>query len=209
MTAHADFGRASPAYRQEGRRHDAESSKQVTNQHGVHVADAPDGRGAQPEGEMTQPRARVFQPNSRRSILTRSAARRGSQSVHVDLDFAAGISRCLRTACRDGLPRPGTDRRGPPACAGTRPLVAITQLGASLTCEGHVRVVEHNGERCAKLALTTKDENGDIKLPAGSSPSNQGNQMASSGKGQLITGSGAAQTRHRPETRQRRRRRRQ
>jgi len=25
-------------------------------------------------------------------------------------------------------------------------------------------LVEHNGERCAKLALTTKDENGEIKL---------------------------------------------
>ena len=42
---------------------------------------------------------------------------------------------------------------------------AITQLGARLTCEGHVsELVEHNGERCAKLALTTKDENGEIKL---------------------------------------------
>jgi len=43
--------------------------------------------------------------------------------------------------------------------------VAITQLGARLTCEGHVsELIEHNGERCAKLALTTKDENGEIKL---------------------------------------------
>jgi len=43
--------------------------------------------------------------------------------------------------------------------------VAITQLGARLTCEGHVsELLEHNGERCAKLALTTKDENGEVKL---------------------------------------------
>jgi acyl dehydratase len=43
--------------------------------------------------------------------------------------------------------------------------VAITQLGARLTCEGHVaELVEHKGERCAKLALTTRDENGDVKL---------------------------------------------
>ena len=43
--------------------------------------------------------------------------------------------------------------------------VAITQLGAKLTCEGHVaELVDYNGERCAKLALTTKDQNGDIKL---------------------------------------------
>ncbi len=43
--------------------------------------------------------------------------------------------------------------------------VAITQLGAELTCEGHVtELVEQNGERCAKLALTTKDQNGELKL---------------------------------------------
>ena len=43
--------------------------------------------------------------------------------------------------------------------------VSITQLGSRLTCEGHVaEFVEHEGERCAKLALTTRDENGDVKL---------------------------------------------
>jgi acyl dehydratase len=43
--------------------------------------------------------------------------------------------------------------------------VAITQLGAELTCEGHVaELVEQDGERCAKLALTTKDQNGEVKL---------------------------------------------
>ncbi len=42
---------------------------------------------------------------------------------------------------------------------------AITQLGAKLTCEGVViELIEHHGERRAKLALTTKDQNGEIKL---------------------------------------------
>jgi hypothetical protein len=34
-----------------------------------------------------------------------------------------------------------------------------------LTCEGTViELSEHNGERRAKLALTTRDQNGEIKL---------------------------------------------
>ena len=42
---------------------------------------------------------------------------------------------------------------------------AITQLGATLTCEGTVaELLEHNGEKRARIALTTKDEAGEIKL---------------------------------------------
>jgi len=42
---------------------------------------------------------------------------------------------------------------------------AITQLGAKLTCEGTVaELLEHNGEKRARLALTTKDQTGEIKL---------------------------------------------
>ena len=90
--------------------------------------------------------------------------------IHVDLDFAraAGypdvfahgmfVMACLGQALTDAIPPPRL------RTFATR-FVAITQLGASLTCEGHVaELVEHNGERCAKLALTTKDENGDVKL---------------------------------------------
>ncbi|CAN7553007.1 MaoC/PaaZ C-terminal domain-containing protein [Bradyrhizobium sp. LjRoot220] len=59
-----------------------------------------------------------------------------------------------------------TDAVSPPQLrAFSTRFVAITQLGARLTCEGHVsEFVDHDGERCAKLALTTKDENGDLKL---------------------------------------------
>ena len=42
---------------------------------------------------------------------------------------------------------------------------AITQLGARLTCEGTVtELLEEEGERRARLALTTKDQAGEIKL---------------------------------------------
>jgi acyl dehydratase len=90
--------------------------------------------------------------------------------IHVDLDFArkAGfpdvfshgmlVMAYLGQALTDAVPPPRL------RSFSTR-FVAITQLGARLTCEGHVsELVEHNGEPCAKLALTTKDENGDIKL---------------------------------------------
>jgi hypothetical protein len=46
-----------------------------------------------------------------------------------------------------------------------RVFAAITPLGARLTCEGHVtELIEHKGEKQARLALTTKDENGEVKL---------------------------------------------
>ena len=90
--------------------------------------------------------------------------------IHVDLDFArkAGfpdvfthgmlVMAYLGQALTDAVPPPRL------RSFSTR-FVAITQLGARLTCEGHVsELVEHKGERCAKLALTTKDENGDVKL---------------------------------------------
>ena len=90
--------------------------------------------------------------------------------IHVDLDFAkkAGfpdvfthgmlVMAYLGQALTDAVPPPRL------RVFSTR-FVAITQLGARLTCEGHVtEFVEHEGEACAKLALTTKDENGDLKL---------------------------------------------
>jgi acyl dehydratase len=90
--------------------------------------------------------------------------------IHVDLDFArkAGfpdvfthgmlVMAYLGQALTDAVPPPNL------RTFSTR-FVAITQLGARLTCEGRVsELVEHKGERCAKLALTTRDENGEIKL---------------------------------------------
>ena len=42
---------------------------------------------------------------------------------------------------------------------------AITQLGATLTCEGTVaELFEHGGEKRARIALTTRDEAGETKL---------------------------------------------
>ena len=111
-----------------------------------------------------------FPPITRHQLALYCGASGDHNPIHVDLDFAkkAGfpdvfshgmlVMAYLGQALTDAVPPPSL------RTFSTR-FVAITQLGARLTCEGHVsELVEHNGERCAKLALTTKDENGEIKL---------------------------------------------
>ena len=111
-----------------------------------------------------------FPPITRHRLALYCGASGDHNPIHVDLDFAkqAGfpdvfshgmlVMAYLGQALTDAVP-PQRLRS-----FSTR-FVAITQLGARLTCEGHVsELIEHNGEPCAKLALTTKDENGDVKL---------------------------------------------
>ena len=111
-----------------------------------------------------------FPPITRHTLALYCGASGDHNPIHVDLDFAkqAGypdvfahgmlVMAYLGQALTDAVP-PQRLRS-----FSTR-FVAITPLGARLTCEGHVsELVEHNGEPCAKLALTTRDENGDIKL---------------------------------------------
>ncbi|MBR1189558.1 MaoC family dehydratase [Bradyrhizobium sp. AUGA SZCCT0240] len=113
---------------------------------------------------------KVFPPISRHTLALYCGASGDHNPIHVDLDFAkaAGypdvfthgmlVMGYLGQALTDAVPPPRL------RMFSTR-FVAITQLGARLTCEGHVsEFVEHDGERCAKLALTTKDESGDLKL---------------------------------------------
>ena len=111
-----------------------------------------------------------FPPITRHRLALYCGASGDHNPIHVDLDFAkkAGfpdvfthgmlVMAYLGQALTDAVPPPRL------RTFSTR-FVAITQLGARLTCEGHVsELVEHKGERCAKLALTTKDENGEVKL---------------------------------------------
>lgn len=111
-----------------------------------------------------------FPPITRHRLALYCGASGDHNPIHVDLDFAkqAGfpdvfshgmlVMAYLGQALTDAVPPPRL------RTFSTR-FVAITQLGARLTCEGHVsELIEHNGEPCAKLALTTKDENGDVKL---------------------------------------------
>jgi acyl dehydratase len=111
-----------------------------------------------------------FPPITRHRLALYCGASGDHNPIHVDLDFAkqAGfpdvfshgmlVMAYLGQALTDAVPAPRL------RSFSTR-FVAITQLGAKLTCEGHVaELVDYKGERCAKLALTTKDQNGDVKL---------------------------------------------
>ena len=90
--------------------------------------------------------------------------------IHVDLDFArqAGFPDVFSHGMlvMAYLGQALTDAVAPSRVRSfsTR-FAAITQLGAELTCEGTVaEVFEEKGEKRARLALTTKDQNGEIKL---------------------------------------------
>ena len=111
-----------------------------------------------------------FPPITRHRLALYCGASGDHNPIHVDLDFAkqAGfpdvfshgmlVMAYLGQALTDAVPPPRL------RSFSTR-FVAITQLGARLTCEGHVsELIDHEGEPCAKLALTTKDENGELKL---------------------------------------------
>lgn len=111
-----------------------------------------------------------FPPINRHRLALYCGASGDHNPIHVDLDFArsAGfpdvfshgmlVMAYLGQALTDAVP-PSRIRS-----FSTR-FAAITQLGAKLTCEGTVaELLEQDGEKRARLALTTKDETGEIKL---------------------------------------------
>ena len=113
---------------------------------------------------------KAFPPITRHRLALYCGASGDHNPIHVDLDFArkAGfpdvfshgmlVMAYLGQALTDAV-TPSRIRS-----FSTR-FAAITQLGATLTCEGTVaELLEHNGEKRARIALTTKDEAGEIKL---------------------------------------------
>jgi len=113
---------------------------------------------------------KVFPPITRHTLALYCGASGDHNPIHVDIDFAkaAGfpdvfahgmlVMAYLGQALTDAVP-PSRLRH-----FSTR-FVAITQLGAKLTCEGTVtELFAEAGERRARLALTTRDERGEIKL---------------------------------------------
>jgi acyl dehydratase len=113
---------------------------------------------------------KTFPPINRHTLALYCGASGDHNPIHVDIDFAkaAGfpdvfahgmlVMGCLGQALTDAVP-PAKLR-----AFATR-LVAITQLGAKLTCEGTVtELFSEGGERRAKLALTAKDDRGEVKL---------------------------------------------
>ncbi|MBR0991502.1 MaoC family dehydratase [Bradyrhizobium japonicum] len=113
---------------------------------------------------------KVFPPITRHTLALYCGASGDHNPIHVDIDFAkaAGfpdvfahgmlVMAYLGQALTDAVP-PSKLR-----AFATR-FVAITQLGARLTCEGTVtELFAEGGERRARLALTTRDDRGEIKL---------------------------------------------
>lgn len=113
---------------------------------------------------------KVFPPITRHTLALYCGASGDHNPMHVDIDFAkaAGfpdvfaqgmlVMAYLGQALTDAI-RPAKIRS-----FSTR-FAAITQLGARLTCEGHVvELLDCEGEKRARLALTTRDENGEVKL---------------------------------------------
>ena len=113
---------------------------------------------------------KVFPPITRHTLALYCGASGDHNPIHVDIDFAkaAGfpdvfahgmlVMAYLGQALTDAVP-PSKLRS-----FATR-FVAITQLGAQLTCEGTVtELFAEDGERRARLALTTRDDRGEVKL---------------------------------------------
>jgi acyl dehydratase len=113
---------------------------------------------------------KTFPPITRHRLALYCGASGDHNPIHVDSDFAkaAGFPDVFSHGMlvMAYLGQALTDAVAPQNIRtfSTR-FAAITQLGARLTCEGHVtELIEHEGERRARLALTTKDENGEVKL---------------------------------------------
>ena len=113
---------------------------------------------------------KTFPPITRHRLALYCGASGDHNPIHVDIDFArdAGfpdvfahgmlVMGCLGQALTDAVP-PARLRT-----FSTR-FVAITQLGATLTCDGTVaELFNENGEPRARLALTARDERGEVKL---------------------------------------------
>jgi len=113
---------------------------------------------------------KTFPPITRSKLALYAGASGDHNPIHIDSDFArrAGfpdvfshgmlVMGLLGQALTDAV-RPDRLRS-----FSTR-FVAITQLGATIRCEGTLaELFEAEGERRARLELTAKDENGDVKL---------------------------------------------
>lgn len=114
--------------------------------------------------------SKTFPPISRHTLALYCGASGDHNPIHVDLDFAkkAGFDDVFAHGMlvMAYLGQALTDAVAPSAIRSfsTR-FAAITQLGTRLICEGDVaEVFDAAGEKRARLSLTAKNENGEIKL---------------------------------------------
>lgn len=109
-------------------------------------------------------------PISRADLALYAGASGDHNPIHIDIDFAkkAGLPDVIAHGMLSMafLGRlltgwaPQTALRG----FSTR-FTSMTQVGAEITCEGRIaEKFEQDGENRVRLALTAKDQNGDLKL---------------------------------------------
>jgi acyl dehydratase len=111
-----------------------------------------------------------FPPITRTTLALYAGASGDLNPMHIDMDFArksgfpdvfaqgmlvmAMLGQALTDAVRPDRLRTFSTR-----------FVAITELGARIRCEGTVaELLEAEGEKRARLALTAKNESGEVKL---------------------------------------------
>lgn len=116
------------------------------------------------------PVQRVFGPITRHELALYCGASGDHNPIHVDSDFARAsgfpdvfahgmfVMARLGMALNDAFPVSSIREYG------VR-FVSITQVGAEISCAGVVTAIEEvNGERRARIELTARDQNNDIKL---------------------------------------------
>ena len=111
-----------------------------------------------------------FPPITRTTLALYAGASGDLNPMHIDIDFArksgfpdvfaqgmlvmAMLGQALTDAVRPDRLRSFSTR-----------FVAITELGARIRCEGTVaELLEAEGEKRARIALTAKNESGEVKL---------------------------------------------
>ena len=113
---------------------------------------------------------KVFAPISRHILALYCGASGDTNPMHVDIDFvrAAGYADvfCHGMLVMAYLGQAVTDTFPPGGLRSfTTRFAAITQLGATITCEGYVdEILEQGGEHRARVSLAAMDEAGEVKL---------------------------------------------
>ena len=113
---------------------------------------------------------KAFAPISRHTLALYCGASGDTNPMHVDIDFAksAGYEDvfCHGMLVMAYLGQAVTDAYPPGRLRSFRTrFAAVTQLGASITCEGHVAgMLVVAGERRARISLAAADEAGNVKL---------------------------------------------
>ena len=114
--------------------------------------------------------AKTFPAITRAKLALYAGASGDHNPIHIDSDFAKAAG--FRDVFSHGMLVMGmlgqavTDAAPPERLrAFSTRFVAITQLGAAIRCEGILaELFEADGERRVKIALTARDETGDLKL---------------------------------------------